>query len=175
MKDNETSNEADRYGGVFFNPPDAGTAHISVLSEDGDAVSVTSTLDILYVFFSLTFLSLLVIVNKCFIFFNFFFLSSFGAGVTSPETGITLSSGMDDFSWEDFPNYFNLPGSPANAISPQKRPLSSMSPSILVDRNGDVRLVVGAAGGTKIPTAVANVSSLFFKDLFYCKFCPQPF
>lgn len=127
-RDNETSNQPEKYGGVYFNPPDAGTAHVSVISEEGDAVSVTSTLDIY-----------------------------FGAGVTAPETGITLSSGMDDFSWEDFPNYFNLPGSPANAIAPQKRPLSSMSPSILVDRYGDVRLVVGAAGGTKIPTAVANV------------------
>lgn len=97
---------------------------------------------------------------------------SFGAGVVAPETGITLSSGMDDFSWENFPNYFNLPGSPANAIAPQKRPLSSMSPSILVDRNGNVRLVVGAAGGTKIPTAVVNVSkssiSLLFEKSVVC-------
>lgn len=127
-KDNETNNDPAKYGGVFFNPPDAGTAHISVISKEGDAVSVTSTLDIY-----------------------------FGAGVVAPETGITLSSGMDDFSWADFPNYFNLPGSPANEIAPRKRPLSSMSPSILVDRFGDVRLVVGASGGTKIPTAIANV------------------
>ena len=127
-KDNQTSNDPSQYGGVFFNPPDSGTAHVSVISKDGDAVSVTSTLDIY-----------------------------FGSGVVAPQTGITLSSGMDDFSWEDFPNYFNLPGSPANAIAPQKRPLSSMSPSILVDRNGNVMMVVGASGGTKIPTAVANV------------------
>lgn len=123
-----TSNDPADYGGVFFNPPDAGTAHISVLSEEGDAVSVTSTIDIY-----------------------------FGAGVTCPETGILLSSGMDDFSWPNFRNYFNLPGSPANAMAPQKRPLSSMSPSILVDRHGNVRMVVGSAGGTKIPTAIANV------------------
>ncbi|KAK3908444.1 Glutathione hydrolase 1 proenzyme [Frankliniella fusca] len=126
--DNSTSTDFSKYGGVYFNPPDAGTAHISVISEDGDAVSVTSTIDIY-----------------------------FGAGVTSPHTGITLSSGMDDFSWENFRNYFGLPGSPSNAVAPQKRPLSSMSPSILVDRHGDVRLVVGASGGTKIPTAIANV------------------
>lgn len=126
--DNFTSLDASKYGGVFFNPPDAGTAHVSVISEEGDAVSVTSTIDIY-----------------------------FGAGVTSPQTGITLSSGMDDFSWEKFKNYFGLPGSPSNAVAPQKRPLSSMSPSILVDRNDEVRLVVGASGGTKIPTAIANV------------------
>ena len=46
LKDNETNNDPAKYGGGFFNPPDAGTAHVSVISKDGDAVSVTSTLDI---------------------------------------------------------------------------------------------------------------------------------
>lgn len=83
---------------------------------------------------------------------------SFGAGLTSKQTGIILNSVMDDFSFPYFRNYFNLPGSPNNALQPGKRPLSSMSPSILVDRDGDAKVVIGASGGTKITTAVALVS-----------------
>ena len=83
---------------------------------------------------------------------------SLRAGLTSESTGIILNSVMDDFSFPYFRNYFNLPGSPNNQLKPGKRPLSSMSPSILVDENGDVKLVIGASGGTKITTAVALVS-----------------
>jgi gamma-glutamyltranspeptidase/glutathione hydrolase/leukotriene-C4 hydrolase len=96
------------------------------------------------------------------IFFSIFYnyiveCCSFGAGLTSKQTGIILNSVMDDFSFPYFRNYFNLPGSPNNALQPGKRPLSSMSPSILVDRDGDAKVVIGASGGTKITTAVALV------------------
>ncbi|GLV46802.1 uncharacterized protein CBL_20949 [Carabus blaptoides fortunei] len=127
IKENYTYNDPKHYGAVFYNKGNHGTAHISVISPDGDAVSVTSTVN-LY----------------------------FGAGITSRQTGIILNSGMDDFS-SRFPNYFGLPGSPANFIAPGKRPLSSMSPTILVDKDGEVRLVIGASGGTKITTAMALV------------------
>jgi gamma-glutamyltranspeptidase/glutathione hydrolase/leukotriene-C4 hydrolase len=128
IKDNSTSDDPEKYGAVFYSKGDHGTAHISVLAENGDAVSVTSSINLF-----------------------------FGAGLTSKQTGIILNSVMDDFSFPYFRNYFNLPGSPNNALQPGKRPLSSMSPSILVDRDGDAKVVIGASGGTKITTAVALV------------------
>lgn len=71
---------------------------------------------------------------------------------------------MNDFSIEKFDNQFDLPASPGNFIAPQKRPISSMSPIIIIDANGDVRLVIGAAGGTKIPTAISMV---LWKDYLF--------
>lgn len=126
--DGETFSDPVHYGASSEGKDDHGTAHISVLAPNGDAVSVTSTVN-LY----------------------------FGAAVTSKSTGIVLNSVMDDFSVGGFKNYFGLPFAAANKIVPGKRPLSSMSPTVIVDRKGDVRMVVGAAGGTKIPTGVALV------------------
>ncbi|XP_055681546.1 glutathione hydrolase 1 proenzyme-like isoform X2 [Lutzomyia longipalpis] len=126
IEDTFTSQEPKDYGGNFHISEDHGTAHISLLAPNGDAVSVTSSV-------------------------NFYF----GCGNMGNRTGIIFNSGMDDFSSPGLKNYFGLPGSPPNYIRPRKRALSSMSPTIVVGNDGNVKLVIGAAGGTKITTAVA--------------------
>ncbi|XP_012285801.1 glutathione hydrolase 1 proenzyme [Orussus abietinus] len=128
IDENRTFNDPEHYGVTAESPEDHGTSHISVLAPNGDAVSVTSTVN-LY----------------------------FGSGVVSERTGILLNSGMDDFGLPSRHSYFGLPPSRSNLIEPGKRPLSSMAPSVLVDQNGGAKMAIGAAGGTKITTALAFV------------------
>ena len=79
---------------------------------------------------------------------------NFGAKITLPGTGVILNNEMDDFSAQPgVPNAFGLVGSEANAIAPGKRPLSSMSPTIVTQGNRPV-LMLGGAGGPAIITAV---------------------
>jgi len=79
----------------------------------------------------------------------------FGSKVIVPGTGVVLNNQMDDFSIQaGVPNAFGLVGSEANAIAPGKRPLSSMSPTILL-KDGQPVMTVGAAGGPLIITQAA--------------------
>ncbi|MFI5316857.1 MAG: gamma-glutamyltransferase [Myxococcota bacterium] len=117
-------------------PTDAGTTQISIVDGQGNAVSLTQTVNTL-----------------------------FGSLITVPGTGIVLNNEMDDFSISPTsPNAWNALGSAANAIRPGKRPLSSMTPTIALE-NGRVRFVVGSPMGTVIISAVLQtlLGSIDFK------------
>lgn len=90
------------------------------------------------------------------------FFHSFGAGITGKRTGLVFNNGMDDFSYPNRAvNYFGLEETPTNYPEPGKRALSSMSP-IIVIKNKKVKLVIGAAGGSKIISALSLAILRFF-------------
>lgn len=80
--------------------------------------------------------------------------TSFGSKVVIPGTGVVMNNQMDDFSIQHgVKNYFGLVGDHANAVAPGKRPLSSMSPTIVL-KEGQPVITLGAAGGPKIISQV---------------------
>jgi gamma-glutamyltranspeptidase / glutathione hydrolase len=89
--------------------------------------------------------------------------TGFGSKVIVPGTGVVLNNEMDDFSiYPGVPNSFGLVGAENNSVVPRKRPLSSMSPTIVLDERGKPLLTVGAAGGPKIITQVLLTIVRFF-------------
>ncbi len=104
------------------------TTHVSIIDKDGNCVSATSTLN-----------------------------AGYGSGVVINGTGVLMSNSMDDFSIQPgVPNMFGAIGGDVNAIAPNKRMLSSMSPTIVL-KNNKPFLVLGTPGGTTIPTSVYQV------------------
>jgi gamma-glutamyltranspeptidase/glutathione hydrolase len=109
-------------------PESPDTTHYSVVDREGNAVAVTTTLN-----------------------------DDFGSHVASASLGLLLNDEMDDFaSKPGTPNMFGLVQGPANAIAPGKRPLSSMTPTIILE-DGKLRYVLGSPGGGRIISTVGNI------------------
>lgn len=109
-----------------YEPADPhGTSHFSIIDENGMSVSMTTTVNLL-----------------------------FGAMLADPVTGIVFNNEMDDFSIPKTKNAFHLEPSIYNYVAPFKRPLSSCVPSIIVNADGHPEMLIGAAGGSRISTAV---------------------
>jgi gamma-glutamyltranspeptidase/glutathione hydrolase len=113
-------------------PPEGDhTTHYSIVDRDGGAASVTTTIN-----------------------------SFYGSGVVVTGAGFLLNDEMDDFAAKPgTPNQFGLVQGESNAIEPGKRMLSSMSPTIVEDRDGDLLMVTGTPGGSTIITTVFQVIS----------------
>ncbi len=125
----KASRSSDIAPATHFADEQPATTHYSVMDKWGNAVSVTYTL-------------------------NF----SYGSGHSVDGAGFLLNNEMDDFSSKPgVPNYYGLIGAEANAIEPRKRPLSSMSPTIVRNKDGLNVLVTGSIGGSTIITQTLQV------------------
>ena len=123
-KDIKTKSSDIKSGNIIINESEE-TTHFSIVDSFGNAVSVTTTIN-----------------------------SSFGSKVVVDGAGFLLNNEMDDFSIKPgFPNMFGLVGGEANAIEPNKRMLSSMTPTIL-EKNDKLFMVLGTPGGSTIITSV---------------------
>ena len=122
--DQATPSSKIKPGEVIFNESNE-TTHFSIIDKDGNAVSVTTTLN-----------------------------NSFGSKVFVENSGFFLNNEMDDFSSKPgYPNFFGVVGSEANSIQPKKRMLSAMTPTIVL-KNNKPHLILGSPGGPSIITSV---------------------
>jgi len=125
----DATHETTYYEPIYNVVTDHGTSHIAVISPDGGAVSMTSTL-------------------------NYYF----GSKVRGHRTGIIFNNQMADFSIPDRENPTNrLSANVNNYPEPGKRPMSSTCPSIILNKQGQVVFVTGGSGGSRIPTGTAQV------------------
>jgi gamma-glutamyltranspeptidase/glutathione hydrolase len=123
--------ERSYYGLDVGIPEDGGTHHIAVIDSDGMAVALTTTINTL-----------------------------FGAKVVAERSGILLNDEMDDFvAKPGVPNAFGLVGREANAVEPGKKPLSSMTPTVVLDPDGAVVMAVGGSGGPYIISSTLQALS----------------
>ena len=119
-----TPSEAVKHGEIVWQESDE-TTHFSIVDAQGNAVAITTTLN-----------------------------GSYGSKLFVPAIGVFMNNEMDDFSSKPgVPNMFGLTGSEANSIAPNKRMLSSMTPSI-IEKDGELSMVVGTPGGSTIITSV---------------------
>lgn len=119
-----------KFGKISGGKESLDTTHYSVIDRDGMVVSNTYTINNLY-----------------------------GAAVTAKGTGVLLNDEMDDFAAQPGkPNLFGLIQGERNAVGPKKRPLSSMTPTIVLRRDGSFWFAVGARGGPRIITAVLQTT-----------------
>jgi gamma-glutamyltranspeptidase/glutathione hydrolase len=128
MNFTQATKSADILAGAFPGYESPETTHYSIVDGEGNAVSITTTLN-----------------------------NSYGSKVFVGGSGFLLNDEMDDFSAKaGSPNLYGLIGSKANEIQPNKRMLSSMTPTI-VEENGQLKMVVGTPGGATIITSVFQV------------------
>lgn len=126
--------------------PTPGTSHIVAADASGLAISVTTTINLL-----------------------------FGSQLMVPETGVIMNDEMNDFSIPGSSNAFGYIPSPANFIRPGKRPLSSISPIIAETAEGKLYFVIGAAGGSRIITAtIQNVHHVLDQNMTAPEALAQP-
>jgi len=124
----KATKSSDIQAGTFAGYESPETTHYSIVDKEGNAVSITTTLN-----------------------------NSYGSKVFVGGAGFLLNDEMDDFSSKPgVPNIFGLVGSKANEIQPGKRMLSSMTPTI-IESNGQLKMVVGTPGGSTIITSVFQV------------------
>ena len=121
----QTNNDYKFYEPLYEINEPHGTTHLSIVDKFGNAVALTSTINLL-----------------------------FGSLVHDPMTGVIFNNEMDDFAQLNRTNTFNLTASQFNLIMPNKRPLSSMTPTIILNELGQIDFVVGASGGSRIATSV---------------------
>jgi gamma-glutamyltranspeptidase/glutathione hydrolase/leukotriene-C4 hydrolase len=129
IADYKTYDDPSHYGVVFSQKEDSGTAQISVIGPNGDAVSLTTTIN-----------------------------TGFGAGFMGNTTGIIYNNQIDDFSFPNATEVYGLEPNAMNFVQPGKRPASSMAPLIFLNDKNQPVFATGGSGGGRIVSAVISTT-----------------